>query len=1098
MDSSIAPPPADCSVTIPESLDYHTRLHPYEPIFIFSEDGKPEPTNVSYLEFGRAVDRVAHYLRPGREGEGGKVIAFVALSDVLLYQAITLGIVRAGHIPYPMSPRNTAAAIVKLMHDTSSHRLITTCETLKTLIDEIKSTFATSDPSYDVSVEEVPPLSAIFPKLGEERLEDPFEQYPRGERPALDDVMWYLHSSGSTGMPKTIPQTFRSAVHWASFPPITDIRDYRPRLIMAGMALPPFHTLGIIVQLFVSLYSMVPITLYPPTAVTPKSLPMMPTPANILDHMVRTKSNSLVIIPALLQIWAQDPKAVEILANLEFACYSGGNVPSKLGNFMTQAGVYLSPVYGATEFGAVTYLIRKEEDKDDWEYMKFGESINIRWDPQGDGTYECQFVKTDVHHVSVENLPDTKGYATSDLWMPHPTKPYFWKIVGRKDDVIVHTSGEKTVPAPMEDVLMSSPYIMGTVMFGREHDQAGVLIELKPAHAIDPRNKEDLIAMRNTLWPIVEEANKVAPAFSRIFKEMILISSPDKPLPRAGKGTIMRKAALAVYNQEIEDIYAEVAATASTDTVAPPESWMEEAVVAWIKAQVKEILSGNEMSTTDDLFEKGMDSLGATILRRRIVAAIQTSDNVQKTRSAQLVTQTTVYSHSTPARLAAFVAGVVADPENFAMAADRVDAIENMVAKYTAGLGKPVEGGVSQRVPETQVVLLTGSTGNLGSQILASLLMNGRVGRVYTLDRPPASGVGALSVEERQARRFSDRGLDTSLLRDPKLVRLMAEMSHKHLGLAQETYEELCNSVTTIIHNAWKLDFNLSLTSFESNIQGTRNLVDLARESAFNSSIKVLFTSSISAAYSWDTTNGAYPEEVVLDAKYAVGNGYGESKYVSERILAESGVQATSFRIGQITGGQPNGAWAVTDWVPILLKSSIRLGAFPAAVGLSSWLPSHAVSQAILDVALASSSSSGATHNLALNIVHPAPIQWNTTISLLNEVLVKEGVLPAHLPSVDFERWIGLLEEKASGTSEGDLSDIPAIKLLDFFRGTAYKDKALQLERGLLVNDVEVGGLATFSTDKIRAVSETMRYLPSLGQNDADMWVKYWKGVGFI
>lgn len=55
--------------------------------------------------------------------------------------------------------------------------------------------------------------------------------------------------------------------------------------------------------------------------------------------------------------------------------------------------------------------------------------------------------------------------------------------------------------------------------------------------------------------PIVEEANKVAPAFSRIFKEMILIASQDKPLPRAGKGTVMRKASLAEYRDEIDEMY---------------------------------------------------------------------------------------------------------------------------------------------------------------------------------------------------------------------------------------------------------------------------------------------------------------------------------------------------------------------------------------------------------------------------------------------------------------------------------------------------------------------------------------------------------------
>jgi len=75
------------------------------------------------------------------------------------------------------------------------------------------------------------------------------------------------------------------------------------------MALPPFHTLGIIVQVLWGLYGMNPIAVYPATAFTPNSHPIMPTPANILDHIVRTGSKCLVIIPALLQIWAQDKKS---------------------------------------------------------------------------------------------------------------------------------------------------------------------------------------------------------------------------------------------------------------------------------------------------------------------------------------------------------------------------------------------------------------------------------------------------------------------------------------------------------------------------------------------------------------------------------------------------------------------------------------------------------------------------------------------------------------------------------------------------------------------------------------------------------------------
>jgi len=215
----------------------------------------------------------------------------------------------------------------------------------------------------------------------------------------------------------------------------------------------------------------------------------------------------------------------------------------------------------------------------------------------------------------------------------------------------------------------------------------------------------------------------------------------------------------------------------------------------------------------------------------------------------------------------------------------------------------------------------------------------------------------------------------------------------------------------------------MTLSSFEPHIQGTRNLIDFARSASMVSSLKFLFTSSVASASSWDKSRGLYPEEIVLDARYAVGNGYGESKYVAERvrflhftclhrltfflqILALSGLHTTSFRIGQITGG-PNGSWATTDWVPILVKSSIALGALPSTHGQVSWLPMREVSQIILDVAFSFPSSQ------ALNVVHPCPVPWSTMITFINTALVQEGVTKDALPVVDFPAWFNRLEDAA-------------------------------------------------------------------------------------
>jgi long-subunit acyl-CoA synthetase (AMP-forming) len=124
--------------------------------------------------------------------------------------------------------------------------------------------------------------------------------------------------------------------------------------------------------------------------------------------------------------------------------------------------------------------------------------------------------------------------------------------IGRADDVLILANGEKIVPGPTEGTLLAHPAVQGAVMFGRERNQAGLLVEPAEHHAFDPAADEKaLVAFRNEIWPAVEEANRMAPAFARIFKEMILVTSPSKPLPRAAKGTVNRKAAVVLYDEEI-------------------------------------------------------------------------------------------------------------------------------------------------------------------------------------------------------------------------------------------------------------------------------------------------------------------------------------------------------------------------------------------------------------------------------------------------------------------------------------------------------------------------------------------------------------------
>ena len=83
------------------------------------------------------------------------------------------------------------------------------------------------------------------------------------------------------------------------------------------MQLPPFHAMGIVLEVFLPLFSCVAIALFPRVETRTDTLPILTTPANVLDHVRRTGSNAMVSIPAFLSVWAAEPDAVDTLRKLE-------------------------------------------------------------------------------------------------------------------------------------------------------------------------------------------------------------------------------------------------------------------------------------------------------------------------------------------------------------------------------------------------------------------------------------------------------------------------------------------------------------------------------------------------------------------------------------------------------------------------------------------------------------------------------------------------------------------------------------------------------------------------------------------------------------
>ena len=99
-----------------------------------------------------------------------------------------------------------------MLEKTKSHHVISQ-PALAPLIMKTR-TLLNAD-NYALRAEELPDLYKIFPTLAD--ASDFVIPYPaRPTRPTMDEICVYIHSSGSTGFPKPIPQAHRQVLDWST------------------------------------------------------------------------------------------------------------------------------------------------------------------------------------------------------------------------------------------------------------------------------------------------------------------------------------------------------------------------------------------------------------------------------------------------------------------------------------------------------------------------------------------------------------------------------------------------------------------------------------------------------------------------------------------------------------------------------------------------------------------------------------------------------------------------------------------------------------------------------------------------------------------
>jgi thioester reductase-like protein len=377
---------------------------------------------------------------------------------------------------------------------------------------------------------------------------------------------------------------------------------------------------------------------------------------------------------------------------------------------------------------------------------------------------------------------------------------------------------------------------------------------------------------------------------------------------------------------------------------------------------------------------------------------------------------------------------------------------------------------------------LTGATGALGAHILNQLLDDPNVSKVYCLVR----GADALG---RVFESLKARGLNLPAPDSPQVRKLKAfatdNVGAPHLGLSIEGYEELASSATLIIHAAWPVNFNISLSSFRPQIAGVRNLLDLASTAA-RGKARVVFISSISTAFGMPTSSSgvtAVPESRILSLEYAAKTGYARSKLVAERICEAAasppttitttngvgqglGLSVAILRVGQIAADSVNGIWNPKEHVPLLVRSAREVSALPKLYGYEGrceWMPVDTVAATVLQLASklkpdpnserGGNSSGGASF---YNVVPPHSFSWNrkflpalrkaaasglgggptTTAATTTPKRTSTKLWLGRIKEVGIEEW--LLRLRACAKVLGDEAEVklPAFKLADYYEQT--------------------------------------------------------------
>ncbi|KAI1767436.1 acetyl-CoA synthetase-like protein [Hypoxylon sp. FL1150] len=1046
------------------------RINQARPLIKISHPDRGDPLAVTFAVLDNAVNRAAWFLTENL-AKDEETFIWMAQSDVR-YIIWAIAAMKTGKVAVFPSLSNRIPANLRLFGSVGAKHMFYGPESSGTLADLVGQAGEIVTARPGLALQDI--LSS-----------EPVEDYPFNH--TYEEIkhkrFMGLHTSGTSGHPKPIWWTH--AHYECLFSPL--YKDVLPP--GAHVDRPTCSTLadhdvvivgsqshaGAMYLTMVSLVTdMTAILLHP-------DLPIIPE--TITAVVKQTHANSLICPPVPIENMLNYAPGLEMLSRLKHVGYVGGPINPVLGAQIAKVTPHLYSFIGSTE-GALLHM-DYSATSENWDALRFVD-VGQRMEEVFPGLYELVFPRTEAIQKLYSfwlSYPDLEGeYRTKDLFAPVPGQKGWWRFRGRTDNWVAMANGYKMDPSDFEAVVSSHPDVRGVIVGGSHRFRLCLLVELQDGKV--PATEKETHAALEELWPKIHEANQTSPKFGQIPRELVMFTSRGKPFLRAVKGTVQRQLTLQAYEDEVDALYDRVESGVLVNDLDPIASVTAEGLTPVLTQLFQQALDVPDVREDTDVFARGLDSNGVTITISRLKAALRNygipEDELHGLNIGFMYSATTAATIAV--KLSAYLLG---DSANGVEALD--GGVGDILEKYLSSATNP-------RVPQS--VLLTGTTGSLGTYLLSALqaLPSTQVRRIFCLNRAP-------DASSKQAAALKSRGLPPAQESSGRVVFLtVPDFSAPRLGLKPGDYELLLDETTEIIHNAWPVNFLLPLKSFEPSVAGLTHLLALAR--AGRRQPGLFFVSSISAAMG---AARAVPEAVLEDpSRLVLKQGYARSKYVGERLLdayaRATGRKAAVLRVGQVAGPVAlGGQWNRWEWFPSLVRSSKFLGALPQTLGTSSrveWVPVDELSKMILEVVDDVNSSSkdrgnkgGGAH--VYNLVNPTPVDFSSLLPAL-----QPAVAPSAIPFAD---WIERLEHSTHDRAARKVAaeDNPAVKLLDFYRSLIPASGAVNGNGKRVVNgNAGAGGGGEddyrWRVENLLAASPTARALKPVNTEWVKLWVDRW------